>query len=251
MPITPEQKAQLREDGFLVLPGAVAPELIKSALQTINYKLGEGISPEKLAIYKSQSFFPEMQGEKLITDLFNESDVRPALQELLGEAHVPAATGGQLALRFPWPVGTRPSEAHPHIDGMYSPNNGVPKGTLKSFTALVGVFLTDIDADYAGNLTVWPGSHLKMQDFFREHGVEALLQEGHVPKLDYGPPFQVKAKAGDAIIAHYQLLHGVTMNIAPMPRFATFFRVRHPESADDAYRTNCLTNLWSEWPGVQ
>lgn len=249
MPITPLQKTQLHDNGFLLLPGAVAPELVNRALQTINYKLGEGISPENLAIYKAQSFFPEMQGEKVITDLFNASSVRPALQALLGENNVPEATGGQLALRFPREPGTQPKPAGPHIDGIYSPNNGVPKGSLLSFTALVGVFLTDINSDYAGNLSVWPGSHRKMEAFFQEKGVEALLQEGHVPKLDYGEPLQIQAKAGDAIIAHYQLLHGVAMNIAPMPRFATFFRVTHPLHREN--RMKCLTNLWLEWPGAQ
>lgn len=249
MQLTPSQKTELHDNGFLLLPGAVAPELVNRALQTINYKLGEGISPENLAIYKAQSFFPEMQGEKIITDLFNASSVRPTLQALLGENNVPETTGGQLALRFPREPGTEPKPAGPHIDGIYSPNNGVPKGSLRSFTALVGVFLTDINADYAGNLSVWPGSHRKMEAYFRENGIDALLNEGRTPTLDYGEPLQIQAKAGDAIIAHYQLLHGVTMNIAPMPRFATFFRVTHPLHREN--RMKCLTNLWLEWPGAQ
>jgi ectoine hydroxylase-related dioxygenase (phytanoyl-CoA dioxygenase family) len=86
-----------------------------------------------------------------------------------------------------------------------------------------------------------------MESYFRENGIQELL-DGRMPKLDFGKPLQIKAKAGDAVIAHYQLLHGVTINIAPMPRYATFFRVTHPLHHEN--RLECLTNLWLEWPGV-
>ncbi len=249
MPLTPTQKTELHDNGFLLLQGAVAPELVDRALQTINHRLGQGFDSEALRTWSAQSFFPELQGEKVITDLFNASQVRPTLETLLGEGNVGEAKGGQLALRFPREPGTQPQPAGPHIDGVHTPTNGVPKGTLGSFTALVGVFLTDINADYAGNLSIWPGSHLKMEAYFREHGIDMLLNEGRTPKLNYGEPLQIQAKAGDAIIAHYQLLHGVTMNLAPMPRFATFFRVTHPLHREN--RMKCLTNLWLEWPGAQ
>ncbi|PQV65029.1 Phytanoyl-CoA dioxygenase (PhyH) [Abditibacterium utsteinense] len=249
MQLTLVQKTALQENGFLLLPGAVAPEMVNRALQTINFRLGQGFPAEELAKWSAQSYFPDLQRETVITDLFNASFVRPTLSTLLGEGNVQEAKSGQLALRFPREPGTLPHSAGPHIDGVHSPNNGVPKGTLGSFTALVGVFLTDINADFAGNLSVWPGSHLKMEAYFREHGIDALLNEGQTPKLDYGEPLQIQAKAGDAIIAHYQLLHGVTMNLAPMPRFATFFRVTHPLHHEN--RMKCLSNLWLEWPGVR
>ena len=248
MQLTPTQKTEFHENGFVILKGAVAPEMVNRALQTINYRLGQGFSSDELRKFSAQSFFPELQDQPVITDLFNASQVKPTLESLLGEGNVAQAKRAQLALRFPREPGTQPQPPGRHIDGVHSPDNGVPKGTLASFTALVGVFLTDVNADYAGNLSIWPGSHLKMEAYFRENGIQMLLGEGRTPQLDYGEPLQIQAKAGDAIIAHYQLLHGVTMNIAPMPRFATFFRVTHPLHHEN--RMDCLTNLWLEWPGM-
>ncbi|HEX9995952.1 MAG TPA: phytanoyl-CoA dioxygenase family protein [Abditibacterium sp.] len=247
MQITTTQKTELRDNGFLFLEGAVAPELVNRALQAINHRMGEGIPTELLSSYAQRSFFPEIREGEIITDLFNASTLRPTMQALLGEENVENTDRGQLAIRFPLEVGTLPKEPGPHIDGLHSSHNGVPKGTLASFTALVGVFLSDVNSDYAGNLSVWPGSHLKMESYFRENGIQELL-DGRMPKLDFGKPLQIKAKAGDAVIAHYQLLHGVTINIAPMPRYATFFRVTHPLHHEN--RLECLTNLWLEWPGV-
>ncbi len=242
------QKQELQRDGFVHLKGAVAPELVNAALQTLNARLGEGVPKDELTKWQSQSFFPELQKSAAITDLYNASGVGETVALLLG-GHGRESGSGQLALRFPRPVGTEPRAPNPHIDGVHSPHNGVPKGTLGSFTALVGVFLTPVSQQFAGNFTVWPGSHLKMQDYFREHGIDELLNEGRTPQLDYGDGVQLEVEAGDAVVAHYQLLHSVAMNIAPMPRFAVFFRVKHPRHQEN--RLECLTNLWLEWPGLQ
>lgn len=247
--LSAQQKTDLVENGYLHLPGAVQAELVDRVVQTINHHLGQGFPAEELAKWSAQSFFPELQTEAVMTDLFNRSTVIGALRELLGEENVPEHQRVQLALRFPRPVGTPPQPPQPHIDGLHTPTNGVPKGTLGSFTALVGIFLTDVTRDYAGNFAVWPGSHRKMESYFREHGLKEVLNEGRTPQLDYGSPLQIHAKAGDAVIAHYQLLHGVTVNLAPFPRYATFFRITHPLHKEN--RLECLTNLWLEWPGVR
>ncbi len=249
MSLTPQAKTELLENGFTLLRGAVAPPLVDNAVQTINHRLGQGFSSDELVKWSAQTFFPELRDQPVITDLFNASGVRETLEGLLGQGNVSRAGGGQLALRFPREVGTTPQDPRPHIDGVYTPTNGVPQGTLSSFTALVAVFLTDVSRDFGGNFSVWPRSHRKMEAYFRENGVEELMNGGKIPALDYGPPQQVHAQAGDAVIAHYQLLHSTTINIAPLPRYAVFFRVKHPLHNEN--RLECLSNLWLEWPGVQ
>lgn len=249
MPLTPSQIADFRRNGFLHLPAAVPAELISHAVQTINYNVGQGVPAEELRRWRSQSFFPELQNQSVITDLFNASGLRENLGQLMGENAVAPVKSGQLALRFPRSPGVPIAAPHPHIDGIHSPDNGVPAGELYSFSALVGVFLSDVAADDAGNFTVWPGSHIQMQDYFREHGIDIILQENKVPPIEKGEAFQIKARAGDAVLAHYQLLHGVAENHAMWPRYATFFRIKHPDH--ETHKLECLTDLWREWPGVR
>lgn len=246
--LTLEQKAQLRRDGFVHLPGQVPPELVERVLHAVYYRIGRGIPEEKLTIWQAQSFFPDLAGDPVVTDLYNESGLLDRLRELLGEKNAVPLERGQLALRFPREPGTAAKPPLPHIDGIHTKTNGVKEGTLASFTALVGIFLTDVTRENAGNFTVWPGSHLKMEAHFREHGIDRLL-DGVTPPVGEGEPHQILARAGDAVIAHYQLLHGAATNVSPRPRFATFFRVTHPQHWENRY--DCLTDLWREWEGMR
>ncbi len=245
--LSTQQREALRRDGYVLLQGAVAPELIDTAVHAINARIGGGIPEDKLTQFAAQTWFPEVAVSPPITDLYNASTVAPTVAALLGGE--PRGTGyGQIALRFPRPLGTESKPPISHLDGIHSPTNGVPQGELHSFTLLAAVFLTPVRGPYAGNFSVWPGSHRLMEAYFQEHGFQDLLQGGFAPRLDYGDAVQIEAEPGDVVLAHYQLLHGITMNLAPNPRFAVFFRVKHPQH--DQNRLDCLTNLWREWPGV-
>lgn len=247
--LSEEQKSFFRENGYVVLPQAVSPEMVGRARQSINFAMGQGIPQDKLTTWNSQSFFPELARTEPISDLFNESGVLPALSSLLGEGKVSRAGGGQIALRFPREPGTQPKAPGPHVDGMYSPHNGVPKGTLGSFTALAGVFLSHVASQNAGNFCVWPGTHRLFAEYFREHGAKCLLEENKLPPIEMPQPLQIEARAGDAVIVHYLLAHGVGWNVSPDVRYAIFFRVAVPEHKDQ--RVEVLTDIWREWPGLQ
>lgn len=242
------QKEFFVENGYVVLPGAVSPELIDRARHAINHAIGQGIPKDELRIWTSQSFFPHIARTPVIADLFNESSVLPTLQSVFGEDKVSRAGGGQIALRFPREPGMEAKKPGPHVDGMYSPNNGVPKGTLASFTALLGVFLTEVARPDAGNFCVWPGTHRLFSKYFQEHGAKSLLEENRLPPIDMPEPIQIEAKPGDAVLAHYLLAHGVAWNTAPDPRFAIFFRISVPEHKEQ--RVEVLTDIWREWPGL-
>ena len=248
MSLSPAQIADFRRDGFLHLPGAVPGEQVESAVHAINYNIGQGIPADALQTWRSQSFFPELSRQPAITDLFNASGLRQTVQNLMGQSNVAPAGSGQLALRFPGAPDAPLSPLRGHVDGIHTPDNGVPQGTLASFSALLGVFLTDVPGENAGNFTVWPGSHLKMQNYFRAHGTEIILQENKIPPIERGAPQQLCVRAGDAVLAHYQLLHGAAGNGAPRPRYAVFFRIKHPDH--EAHKPECLTDVWREWPGI-
>ena len=246
--LSAEQAEFLRHNGYVVLPSAVSPQLVGQARRAINAAMGQGIPPDELRIWNSQTFFPTLSRTEPISDLFNESDVLPTLRGLMGEDKVSRAGGGQIALRFPRDLGAQSGPPHPHVDGMHSPNNGVPKGTLGSFTALAGVFLSEVASDGAGNFCVWPGTHRLFAEYFREHGAKSLLEENRLPPIDMPAPVQIQARPGDAVIAHYLLAHGVAANVSSDVRYAIFFRVSVPEHKEQ--RVEVLTDIWREWPGL-
>ena len=246
MELTEEQKQTFFEQGFVKLPGAVPRELVDTALRAINSSVGSnGMHPDELTRFRAQSYCPELQGSPAITDLLTASPVWSMAESAIGPGKIKPVKGGQIALRFP--SMTPPAEPRPHLDGMYTPTNGVKEGTIANFTALVGIMLSDLPQPNAGNLALWPGTHQRFETYFRELGPQSLL-EG-MPPIELPPYQQVTGKAGDAVICHYQLAHGITGNGSPHIRYAIYFRLFHADH--DQVHWECMTDIWREWEGMR
>jgi hypothetical protein len=236
------QKQRLAREGYLQVRGLVPQVRIDAALKSINRSLGEqGIPRDQLRELRARTFCPELVRAPELTALYAETPARALAEAAIGRVRVPDSA--QIALRFPQDQG---GAATPHIDGMYTPDNGVPAGTLQHFTALLGVFLSDVTGPEAGNFTVWPGSHQVMEAHFRQHGTSAIVDG--FPALPLGKPRPLLGSAGDVVLAHYALAHGVTPNVGPHVRYAVFFRLHHAEH--DKAATRPLTELWSQWEGM-
>jgi hypothetical protein len=242
---TGERKAALRERGFVVLPDVLPRERRDAALRAINASLGRGLAPADIPRFRAQSFSPELQRAGVVLDLFRGTGVGRASAALVGSEGLDPVTTGQIALSFPVEQAP-PGRPHPHLDGMYTPDNGVPAGSVLSFTMLAGMVLSDVDTPSAGNLIVWPGSHRVLERYFRERGPKSLL--AGMPEVDLGRPEPVLARAGDVILCHYQLAHAAGPNTSPHVRYAVYFRLK--ARGHDSRRWECLTDVFREWPGL-
>ena len=195
--------------------------------------------------FRAQSYCPELQGAPAIVDLLNASGLLEYAESAIGAGKLLPVQSGQIALRFPTLEPLRP--AHPHLDGMYTPTNGVPQGTIRNFTALIGVYLSQASGPDMGNLWVWPGTHRLYEQYFRERGPQALL-EG-MPPVELPEPQQLIADPGDAVLCHYQLGHGIGGNSSPHVRYAIYFRLSHVDH--ETNRWECMTDIWREWEGMR
>lgn len=249
MEMTIEQKRQFAEQGFLKLPGVVPQEAVARARRAINGYLGEkGIDPAELTKYRSQTYCPDLTTQPVITDLYNATPIKDLAESAIGVGKIKPVGYGQIALRFPSPdFEAAPRPPGPHLDGMYSPSNGVKEGTIGNFTALLGVFLSDLPEPFMGNFTVWPGTHKLYESYFREHGPQSLLKG--MPPVEMPAPEQFLGKAGDAALVHYQIAHGIAGNISPNIRYAIFFRLNHVDH--DQNHWDCMTDIWKEWEGMR
>jgi len=245
--LTPAQSRALVDEGYLLVPGLVARDRVDAALKAINQSLGErGIDKDALWTMRAQTFCPELAAAAPILDLYRATPLAALAESALGLGKVRAPATGQIALRFPQDVAA-PRDPHPHIDGMPGPLNGVAPRTIFHFTALAGVFLNDVERPFRGNFTVWPGTHAALARHFAAHGTEGLLTG--FPPITLPPPRQLRARAGDALLAHYQLAHGAAPNVGPHVRYAVFFRLFH--EAHEAASTATMTDLWREWDGCR
>lgn len=246
MQLTTTQKRKFYEDGYLHVPDVVPNVMVDAALQAINACVGQGMDPEQMVKYRAQSYCPELQGQPVITDLLNKTPAWSLAESLIGEGNLRPAGGGQVALRFP-SLADPPPPPRPHLDGMYSPTNGVPEGTIQNFTMLAGVFLSDVSRDYAGNFTVWPGTHHLFETYFREHGPESLLDG--MPKVEMPQAVQLKVNAGDVALVHYQVAHAAAVNVSPHVRYAIFFRLSRDGHSER--KMEVMKNIWLEWDGMR
>ena len=91
---------------------------------------------------------------------------------------------------------------------------------------------------FAGNYTVWPGSHYVYERYFRERGERAMREPMPTPEI--GEPVQLLCDPGDAVLVHYQLGHTAAVNTAAVDRIAVYFRVCSALERRGGY----LTNMW-------
>lgn len=108
-----------------------------------------------------------------------------------------------------------------------------------------------MNAEFCGNLAVYPKSHHLIEQYFAEKGFAELQQKGletfqHLP---LAKPVQIQAKAGDIIITHYMLAHTIAPNCSPHVRYAVYFRVNlHP---DVTFHPQSMLNMWQDWHGLK
>jgi hypothetical protein len=236
------QFAQLRRDGWALFAGAVSNDLVAAATNAIAHDRSHNYDQARQVEYDNISFCPELRDKPPIDELLTRSSARILLDLVLGWDKI-AYTPGQIAIRQAQNT-DRPYPPVPHIDGVGSGRNGLALGSaISNFTALVGVFLTKLDTEFAGNFTVWPGSHHRLEEHFRRRGPQAM-QEG-MPRIELGMPFQLMADPGDVVICHYQLAHTAAVNLSPNDRIAVYFRVWL--QGIENRRWELLTNIWDDW----
>lgn len=245
MELSYNQKQSFARDGFVILPGVVPRIMVDRALREINHSAGEGMNVAEMTKFRAQTYCPEITRSPAIGGLLNATPAWSLAESAIGEGRIQPADYGQIALRFPG-LQDPPGAPRPHIDGMYSPTNGVEKGTIGNFTALLAVFLSDVPEPFAGNFTVWPGSHLQHAEYFKEHGPESLLNG--MPAVQLPEPLQITAKAGDIVLAHYLLAHSVAPNVSPHVRYAVFFRLTHVDHARQKWES--MVDPWLQWEGI-
>ena len=184
------QKLEFYDKGYVRIPGAVPSVMVDAAVKAINHSFGNGIDPAQMITFQARTFCPELREAPEITDLYNRTPVKALAESMIGNGKINPVKGGQIAVRFPI-MDDPPHAPRPHLDGRHSPENGVPVGELRSFTMLVGIALSDVPTDHAGNLVVWPGTHRLYEQYFRENGYDIMMAGAEdMPPIEM-PPAQM------------------------------------------------------------
>lgn len=249
MKLTAAQKRALARDGFVVVPRVVPGARIDAALREINHRLGTGDHPGKDGYADAGDYLSEYVSSPAVMDLVNGSPLRELAASLLGANRVERCTQAQLALRFPSKSDDAPAARSVHVDGLY-PDQGA---LITRYTFCAGVMLSDVTRENCGNFLGFPGSHRLIARKFERDGLEAL-RGGVERNIELPKPVQVKGKAGDVLLFHFQTAHDKVRNDSPDIRYMAYFRFWHIDAWHDKspeYLKRALCDPWLEWPAMR
>ncbi|MDB4958645.1 MAG: Protein involved in biosynthesis of mitomycin antibiotics/polyketide fumonisin [Myxococcales bacterium] len=228
--------------GYVHFRRLVPDEMVEAARALIEEDLRHNYDATREDEYSSGTYCPAILDAAAITDLLHRSPVRGIVDAALGfEAMRPS--GPQVAIRWAHNV-DREFPPEPHIDA-------VLPDRIANFTATVGIFLTTTPRTFAGNLTVWPGTHRSYEAAFRQRGPRSVFEP--LPEIDLGKPHQLLCEAGDVVVMHWSLAHSAAVNTSDVDRLAVYFRLGFPELDADTVpdlgegRWQYLANLWRGW----
>ncbi len=231
-----EQLREFAERGFVVIPQAIPEDLVAAASRTIDAMVAR--EPPGAEARGPHFYFPEAVNVPSLLALLTESSAWSCAESLTGPGTLEVPWQVQVALNIP-PFSHRPG-GH-HIDG-FPPE---PDGRPGTFTLLAGVLMSDQPGEDAGNLWVWPGTHVTHAEYFREHGPDAFFAAAGYPPIRLPEPEQIQGRAGDLLVAHYLLGHNIGGNTSNVTRRAVYFRVKR--TGHDPQWREFLQNPWLDY----
>lgn len=238
------QKNHLYENGYIHIPEFVPKNLLKEALKAINCSIGQHLNFYRGQILNTESLCPGLKTDKRILDLFNATDARSLCESALGVGKVLLSNNVQVALNFPR---AEHFDLEPHVDSFH-PSKDKGPGQITPFTAIAGIYLNELSADWSGNFTVWPGTHRIFEQYYKSHKPDPNMKYG-IPSVELPKPIQLKVKAGDLVFAHFQLAHDASVNMSEAIRYAIYFRMNHVDQGPADIET--LSDIWKYWDGIK
>jgi hypothetical protein len=235
-----EQLREFAERGFIVIPHIVPPDLVAAGSRAIDRLMAR--LPPGPDVRGHHFYFPEAVRAPSLIGLLTESPAWSLAESLTGPGTLEVPWQVQVALNIP-PFPPRPG-GH-HIDG-YPPDLDGRPGT---FTMLAAVLMSDQLGEDAGNLWVWPGTHLTHAEYFREHGPDAFFEAAGYPPIKLPEPEQVRGRAGDLLLSHYLLGHNIGGNTSDTVRRAVYFRVKR--TGHDPRWREFLQDVWLDYDPIR
>ena len=181
------QVAEFAARGFVLLPRVVPMDVVAAAAQAIDELIER--EPPGADIRGPYNYFLSAATAPELAALLAGSPAFGLAESLTGPGTLEMPRQVQVALNIP-PFPHRPG-LH-HIDG-FPPE---PDGRPGTFTMLAGVLMSGQRGPDAGNLWVWPGTHLAHAEYFRSRGPDAFFAAGGYPPIRLPEPEQICGEAG-------------------------------------------------------
>lgn len=253
----------LHDHGYLVLPSFFSTSQIAHARNVMAEGLaragGPPVSREGAHAWVKEK--SSLQSHPSLLQLVHEAPLSKLLHNLFPQG-IQQLMSCQIAFRFP---GERVNE---DIADKKSPQAGEVRETWYSdwhidnfvqdysyqpseFSFLLGIYFSSNESDDAGNFTVFPGAHHRVEQFSRRKGGRAFFLQNKLKdlrtELTLNKPWQVQAAEGSVIIAHRMLPHTIAPNCTNTTREVVWYRVKLRDMQPDYD----MISMWRGWGKLQ
>ena len=238
-------KAFFKENGYLIRQDLLTQEQIDNARDAI----WEGLEADRsnpATWIDAGPRVPVPSSHPAIRATVMESPVFSIAEELVGEGQLnPGGPGPNLV--FPSDEQDWSGPSHGHLDGYYTPTNGVPEGTVGLFHVGTTIYVEDIKPQ-GGGFTLWPGVHRQAAEYFKTHSFLSIQGGTSREVFDLPEPLEVTGPAGTVCFWHGQMVHSGSRNCARNIRMALIARLSRKDLNDIRFETP--DDMWQYWEGI-
>lgn len=209
--LTERQREEFDHHGYLLVPGALSPDLVASLLEVHDRIYAEEGAAGRLGPDGSLHLFAFVLRDDAYLPLLDQPATFPMVCGLLGwniymyhchlDVHPPTAEPGPP--RWGW-----------HQDGGRQNLEIETEPVRPRLSVKVAYFLTDLSEPGRGNFTVVPGSHLRNR-----------ISRPERPERGFDPPVgatPILAEPGTAVLFDRRLWHSRSDNLSTLTRKALF-----------------------------
>mmetsp|Transcript_45837 Transcript_45837/g.102744 ORF Transcript_45837/g.102744 Transcript_45837/m.102744 type:complete len:297 (+) Transcript_45837:74-964(+) len=250
---------KLQLHGCFLQRGLIKQAAVEKAVRRIESHVQTSISEEEkddLAINDRSFGGDALRESPDIYSLVQDSSLIPFVQQFF-EKRICSLGSASVRVLPRFPAQGRKVVSPYHLDNIADRTIG---GGMTTFAALIAIYLTDVqERPWRGNTVLYPPSHVLMSDKFRKHNWDAIYKLNgtyHRPDDLLTQEIQLQAHAGDVLLLHPLLLHGVAPNLGRETRHAVFLHLYFedmlpPEHggppANDSSRLQVVQKLWHGW----
>jgi hypothetical protein len=245
--LTADDKAFFKENGYLIKRDVLSEAQIQAAQDALWSGIEADRNDAKTWVGAGPRV-PVPSSHPAIMATLHDAPVFAMAEEMVGKDRLNPNAGPGPHLVYPSGDGEWKLPGRGHLDGYYTPTNGVPEGTVGVWQICATIYVDDVRPRGAG-FTLWPGTHRAATEFFRNHSLLSLkggVPEDHFPT---GEPLEVTGPAGTVCFWHGQLVHSGSKNVNDNIRMALIARLARKDITDILFESP--DDMWVYWDGLR
>ena len=250
--LTHEEKQFFKDNGYLVKRDVLPEDLMERAVDGLWHGVWADRSDPQTWV-NAEPKKPESKTPTLHRSIVYDYGVFDMAEEMAGKGRLTEWAEPTPLFRYPTGADQWSKPSGGHVDGY-----GQKDLTVAGFTIAATVYLCDIKPR-SGGFCVWPGTHVKMADYFRSHSLLSVNRQFLDPSepatqihmgtiIDLPDPMEITGPAGTVIFWHGLMVHSASKNCSRNIRMGLFTRFKWKNWNELQFETP--DDMWEYWEGL-